>query len=300
VPLPPGKKALNSRWVLHIKPDMHPTHTRLNARLVAKGFEQTFGLDYTETYAPVITWSTLCLVIAICVTFGWPIYHVDVVTAFLNGKLTEEIYMHQAPGFEVPGKEYNVCRLNLSIYGLRQSPRTWNTEIDTYLQQKGWRCSSADPNMSYLWKGKSLVILLIYDDDLLLSGNDKTLIDQMKDQLSQNYHMKDLGLIKRYLGVDCLRLPSATIIHQSDFATKILQDAGLEHCKQLTVPLPPGISLTDQMNSIDFHQFKYCHTVGQLLYLTNTRPDMSYAVSYVSRFMSRPQQVHWNAVVSIL
>jgi hypothetical protein len=128
VELPPGHRALSARWVLRLKPDLNPTHTRLKARLVPKGYEQTFGIDYTKTFAPVIKWSTLRLVIALAAALGSIVTHMDVVTAFLNGKLTETIYMYQPPGFEVPGLEHLVCLLLRSIYGLNQSPRTWYFE----------------------------------------------------------------------------------------------------------------------------------------------------------------------------
>jgi hypothetical protein len=93
--LPPGRKSLHARWVLRLKPDLHPTHTRLKAGLIVKGYEQKFGIDYSETYAPVVRWSSLWLIIAIAAVFGWSIVHMDIVTAFLNGKLQETIYMHQ-------------------------------------------------------------------------------------------------------------------------------------------------------------------------------------------------------------
>jgi hypothetical protein len=88
---------------------MHLTHTRLKARLVAKGYEQTFGIDYDETFSPVIKWSTLCLIIALASCFGWPLIHLDVVTAFLNGKLVEVIYMYQPSSYAAKGKEHLVC-----------------------------------------------------------------------------------------------------------------------------------------------------------------------------------------------
>jgi hypothetical protein len=116
--LPPGKHALNPLWVFKSKPEVNPTRTRLKAQLVARGFEQKFGIDYNETFAPVVRWSTLRAMVALSVFLGWELNHMDVITAFLNGKLKEEIYMKQPPGFEVPGQEDKVCRLLRSLSGL--------------------------------------------------------------------------------------------------------------------------------------------------------------------------------------
>jgi hypothetical protein len=145
----------------------------------------------------------------------------DVVTAFLNGKLTDSIYMMQPPGFEVPGQEHLVCLLLRSIYGLKQSPRTWYFEIHLFLTKTGWICSTADPNLYFVWRGSSVVILLIYVDDLLLTGNDSQLISQLKSQLMSQYKMKDLGPITRYLGVEFSCNSDSIAIHQSQYALKI-------------------------------------------------------------------------------
>lgn len=124
-PLPLGQHALSSKWVYKTKPEMDDTRFRLKARLVARGFEQQFGVDFEETFAPVVKWSTLCSVIALSVALGWELHHMDIITAFLNGVLAETVYMKQPPGFAVPGSEHLVCCLRRSLYGLKQSPRTW-------------------------------------------------------------------------------------------------------------------------------------------------------------------------------
>jgi hypothetical protein len=292
VPLPSNCKALSARWVLWLKPDMHATYTRLKVFLVAKGYEQKYGIDYDENFAPVLKWSTLQLIIAIASCFGWPLVHLDVITAFLNGKLTEVIYMHQPPGYAVKGKENLVCRLLRSLYGLKQSPRTWYKEIDCYLQHCGWHQSSGDPSLYFPWKNQSIVILVIYVNDLLITGNDPVLIAHVKDQLQTKYCMKDLGALERYLGVQVHRSSTGVHLNQQDYALQILQDAKLQDCNSATVPLPPGTALSEHTDTLPFDQFQYFHVVGQLLYLTNTRPDLAYSVNYVSRFMSNPQVAH--------
>lgn len=148
--LPPSKRALSARWVYRAKPEVNPTHTRLKARLVARATEQRSGVDYEDTFAPVVERSTIRLIIALAAAHGWPITQMDVITAFLNGKLKELIYMVQPPGFELPGSEHLVCRLNRSIYGLKQSPRAWYEEIDQFLRSLGWVRSAADSNLYFI------------------------------------------------------------------------------------------------------------------------------------------------------
>lgn len=298
--LPNDRRALDSRWVLRVKHDLNPTHTRLKARLVAKGYEQQSGIDYGETFAPVVKWSTLRTIVAIAAACGWPISHLDVITAFLNGKLRETIYMRQPPGYELKGFEHLVCRLKRSIYGLKQSPRTWYEEIDKYLRTQGWNRSLADPNLYFIHNGEYITILLLYVDDLLVTGSDSAHIAAVKQQLQGKYKMKDLGEAQRYLGVDFHTSDQGILLHQKGYAEKVVADAGMADCKPASVPLPLGTSLADDSGTPSFDQNVYCHTVGQLLYLTNTRPDISYAVNYVSRFMAKPQLAHWQAVQHIV
>jgi hypothetical protein len=223
-----------------------------------------------------------------------------VTTAFLNGKLSETIYMFQPPGYEVKGKENLVCKLNRSIYGLKQSPRTWYHEIDLYLRNSGWQRSTADSNLYYTWRRSTIIIMVIYIDDLLITSSDTALIKSVQKELQSKYRMKDLGTVKRYLGVEFAFSKKGIMIHQNSYAHQILQDAGMGNCKISIIPLPTGTSLSDQTETADFDQFTYCHTVGKLLYLTNTRPDLSYSVNYISRFMAKPQVAHWQAVLQIL
>lgn len=162
---------------------------------MARGFEQQFGIDFDETFAPVVKWSTLRSVIALSVTLGWDVQHMDIVTAFLNGVLSETIYMKQPPGFEIRGSEHLVCHLRRSLYGLKQSPRTWYQEIDTYLRDSGWTRSMADPNLYFVRERGHLLILMLFVDDLLITGSDPKRIQQMKVLLGEKYQMKDLGAV---------------------------------------------------------------------------------------------------------
>lgn len=131
--LPPNRRVLSARWVLRTKSNLSPTHICLKARRIAKGFEQKPGLDYNNKIAPMVKWSTLRTIIALAIAMNWKPHHLDIITTFLNGLLQECIYMHQPPAFKVPGFEHLVCKLNRSLYGLKEIPRLWYREIDRHL-----------------------------------------------------------------------------------------------------------------------------------------------------------------------
>jgi hypothetical protein len=150
VPLPTDKRAISSRWVYKIKPGANGNPTRYKARLVARGFEQQDGIDFLDTFAPVVRWETIRILIAIAVHLNWPIHQLDVLTAFLNGILREDVYMHQPPGFITPGAEHLVCKLHKSLYGLRQSPRAWYARLHAALLEWHLIQSKSDPNLSHL------------------------------------------------------------------------------------------------------------------------------------------------------
>ncbi|CAM6116227.1 unnamed protein product [Calypogeia fissa] len=296
---PQDANILSAKWVLRTKID-HNNNIRYKARVVARGFEQRPGLDYDETFAPVVKWSTVRLIVALAAAFGYPLYHMDVVTAFLNGTLDELIYMLQPAGFEEPGKEHLVCKLNRSIYGLKQSPRVWYEEVDNFLRSIGCIRSKLDPNLYFTYESGHLVVLLLFVDDLLITGSNSIAIDAMKQTLSHKYEMKDLGPVKRYLGVDFHTTQEGIFLHQTSYARQILEDYQMQDCRPASTPLPEGQILSLETNTEAVDSTHYSQLVGKLIYLTTTRPDLSFAVNLISRYMSSPQHAHLTGAHHIL
>ncbi|CAM6115753.1 unnamed protein product [Calypogeia fissa] len=299
VPHPSGKDVLSCKWVLRDKLD-HEGNIKHKARIVARGNDQIEGVDYDETFAPVIKWSTVRLVIALAAAYGWPICHMDVVTAFLNGLLQEEIYMYQPAPFIEAGQEHLVCRLLRSIYGLKQSPRTWYAEIDNFLCSIGYTRSELNANLYYKVEDGLMVIILVFVDDLLITGSNAKLIEFIKIGLKQKYELKDLGPARCYLGVDIIKFHDGILLHQQHYAQQLVLDYGMENCRSPLVPLPEGLILESETNTPDIDRHSYCQLVGRLIFLTNTRPDLSFAVGLVSRFMHQPQQAHYDAAMHIV
>ena len=171
VDLPPSRRAITTKWVFKAKPNPNGTTAKLKARLVARGFQQRAGIDFTETFAPVAKTDTFQTLVAVCGHHGWPIYHLDVKSAFLNGEILEEVYVHQPQGFTEPDRESQVCLLKKTLYGLRQAPRVWHTKFDACLQDLGLVKSQFDPNLYIFHDGSLIAMLLLYVDDVYLAGS---------------------------------------------------------------------------------------------------------------------------------
>ena len=308
--VPPIKerKVVQCKWVYKIKEEPHGKK-RFKARLVAKGFQQKAGVDFTEIFAPVVKISTIRLVINLAASLDLHIEQMDVKTAFLHGDLEEEIYMSQPQGFEVKGKEDFVCRLKKSLYGLKQAPRQWYLRFDEFALKCGfYRCNF--DHCCYIMKNStSMIILLLYVDDMLLVGSNLHSIEMLKQTLAKEFAMKDLGEAKKILGIQIKRVRSEgkIFLSQEDYLKKVLKRFNMENCKSVSTPLAPHFKLSKQSSPSTMEEARemskvpYSSAVGSLMYaMICTRPDIAYAVGVVSRFMSCPGRDHWNAVKWIL
>eukprot|EP01018_Ginkgo_biloba_P001301 Gb_29290 [translate_table: standard] len=195
VKLPKEKEAIGCKWVFRMKYKVDGTIDKHKARLVEKGYTQKEGIDYEETFAPTTKMITIRLVLAIAAQLGWQVHQMDVKSAFLNGDLKEEVYMQQPEGFELKGKEKLVCKLNKPLYGLKQ-PHAWYIKIDEHLRGNSFQRSASDPNLYVKKKDGDLVILVVYVDDLVITGNSLKLIDKVKGDLGKAFEMTDLGLME--------------------------------------------------------------------------------------------------------
>ena len=202
VALPKGKKALPCKWVYKL--NSIPGHPKpaYKARLVVKGFKQEHGVDFDEVFSPVVKMTTLRLVLALVAQLDLYLYQMDVKTAFLHGDLHDEIYMEQPKGFAEHGREHLVCKLKKSLYGFKQAPREWYHKFDAFMQSQGYRKSAMDPCL-YTKKARddSLLILVLYVDDMLIAGKAHAKLDALKAQLKKSFEMKDLGQASHILGM---------------------------------------------------------------------------------------------------
>jgi transposase InsO family protein len=299
VDLPSGCRPIHAKWVYKLKSGADGTPT-YKARLVARGDEQVEGLDYQETFSPVVKWTTMRVLVSMAAQRNWDITHLDVKSAFLNGVLQEEVYLAQPPGFVKPGQEHLVCRLHKSLYGLRQSPRAWNERIDSFLHKVGLKAAVYDPSLYILQDGNFTVFLVIYVDDVMITGSHSSKIQWLIHLLCSTFDMTILGRLNLYLGVQFHVAPDGGILMSHyRYILKCLSDLGLTDCAGALVPMDPGTRLSSDMGAelVDPTYYRMC--VGKLLHLQNTRPDIAFAVGLLSRFMTSPQKPHLDAALYV-
>ena len=224
----------------------------------------------------------------------------DVVTAFLNRTLDEEIYMEIPDGFPEAGDPAKVCRINRALYGLKQAPKSWYSRIDTWFIKQGLKRSENDPNLYYSQTNGKYIIILLYVDDLLITGDDSTEISKLQSALQNEFEMTDLGQAKTYLGIELEYHPSGIFLHQRTYISKLLEKFNFQLCNPTKLPMDPKTKLQKNMGSPCVDPQLYRSLVGSLIYLTNTRSDICYAVSCVSRYMDQPEEIHFAAAKRIL
>ena len=202
VPLTPNMRVLGTKWIWKIKLNSDGSFDRLKARYVAKGFNQIAGLDFQETFSPVIKYSTVRLLLSIATMNGWHLKQLDVKNTFLHGPLAEPVYVSQPPDFEDPTFPNHVWKLNKALYGLRQAPRAWFNCLNSYLLHYGFTCSIADPSLFIYHHQDVIIILLLYVDDIILTGNSSNALDSFVHELSSRFNIKDLGRLHYFFGIE--------------------------------------------------------------------------------------------------
>ncbi|KAI3703060.1 hypothetical protein L6452_28815 [Arctium lappa] len=298
VPLPPGKKPIGSKWVFKIKTKSDGSIDRYKARLVAKGFNQEYGIDYEETFAPVARVTSVCSLLAIAATKQWPLFQIDVKNAFLNGDLSEEVYMTPPPGVRLP--QGHVCRLRKALYGLKKAPRAWFEKFSSTITSLGFAPSNYDLGLFTRTTEAGTILLLLYVDDMIITGSDSTGIANLKSSLSSCFEMKDLGSLHYFLGLEVLSDPSGLYLCQAKYTSDLLSKAGITDNKTASTPLEHNLHLAPNVGPPLRDPTLYRQLVGSLVYLTVTRPDIAYVVHTVSQFMSAPCSDHYAAVLLIL
>ena len=294
--LPPDKKCIGSQWVFRVKLKADGTLECYKARLVALGNHQDEGLDYKETFAPVAKLTTMRLLLDIAAKHQYEVHQMDVHNAFLHGDLEEEVYMRPPPGFTAPGDK-RVCRLQKSIYGLKQSPRCWFAKLANALLEYGFKQSRSDYSLFVFHHGGVSVQILVYVDDLMITGNSPSAIQEFKNYLSTCFHMKDLGQAKYFLGLEIARSPAGIYLCQQKYALDIVTEDGLLGCKPAGSPIDQNHRLALAKSPPMTNPEKYRRLVGRLIYLSFTRPDLSYAIHILSQFMQKPKEDHWFAAL---
>ncbi|GJV17454.1 putative ribonuclease H-like domain-containing protein [Tanacetum coccineum] len=235
--LPLGKKTVGCRWVFTIKYKPDGTIERYKARLVAKGHTQTYGIDYSETFSPVAKINTIRVLISIAANKGWPLHQFDVKNDFLHRELKEEIYMEAPRGFTDSFGEREACLLKKSLYRLKQSPRAWFERFILAIKYYGFKQSNSDHTLFLKQRGNLITGLIIYVDDMIITGNNKEEITKLKKNLFTEFEMKDLGRLKYFLGIEVLRSKQRIFMYQKKYVLDLLAEIGMVDCKPADTPM---------------------------------------------------------------
>ena len=210
--LPKDSKRVGCKWVFKTKRDSKGNVERYKARLVAKGYTQKDGIDYKETFSLVSRKDSLRIVMDLVAHFDLELHQMDVKTAFLNGDLEEEVYMDQPQGFEATSKRNLVCRLKKSIYGLKQASKQWYLKFNDIVLSYGFVEMTVDQCIYMKVVGRKFIILVLYVDDILLAASDHGLLHDVKNYLSSNFEMKDMGEASYVIGIEIFRDRSQGIL----------------------------------------------------------------------------------------
>lgn len=297
--LPDGPKPIACRWVFKTKRNKDGT-VKFKARLVVKGYLQRHGIDFDDTYAPVARLTTLRVLLSLAATHGWLVTHMDVVAAFLNPKIDRETYImlpHGTPG----GLANRIAKLQKALYGLRQSPRLWHIEINTFLQSLGLQVSTNDPG---LYIGARVIVILYVDDILLfdIAGGAAAI----RTALTKRFRMTDLGKASRFLGLEITQCPTNGItVGQTEYITSMLKRYRMTNATTVSMPMDPTTHLfsysVDDKNADADRINQYQSIVGSLMYAAlGTRPDISHSVAILSKYSAAPLSMHVTAALRVL
>jgi hypothetical protein len=297
---PPHHNIIRNKWVYKIKCKADGSIERFKARLVAKGFDQLSGIDYTETFSPVIKPSTIRVILVLAVHFDWEIRQLDVSNAFLQGSLAEEVYMEQPQGFVDKHNSGLVCRLHKAIYGLKQAPRAWFTRLSCFLLDLGFVASLVDTSLFIYSHGQVNLYMLVYVDDIILTGTHPSLIAAVIGKLQQEFPLKDLGPLHYFLGIQVTRHNHSIHLCQQKYISELLAKAHMNEAKPATTPCSSGSKLSRHDGEPLPDPTPYRQLVGALQYCTLTRLEIAYSVNQLCQHLHNPSSTHWTAAKRVL
>lgn len=298
---------MKTKWVYLNKTDAQGDITRKRARLVAKGFSQRYGIDYDEVFSPVAKYSTVRFILAMVAQEDLDMLQLDFKAAVLNGELEEEIYMEQPAGYINASHPDFVYQLLHAICGLKPASRTWHKLCDTFLKSIGFEQSKADSTFYMLVISGDTVYILVYVYDMLLVDASRSSLAAVADTIGKFFEIKIETKVAKFLGivVERYKEKGEIQIHSATLIEHMLETFNMQNCRGVSNPLAPGTALPklDQTEKKceSHNQMPYRQRVGSLLHLANTTgPDIAFATGYLSRFLEKPGDEHWQAAKLVL
>ncbi|GJR67524.1 retrovirus-related pol polyprotein from transposon TNT 1-94 [Tanacetum coccineum] len=276
---------------------INPFCTRVQE--IAKGYAQEEGIDFEESFAPVARLEAVRIFVAYAAHKSFPIYQMDVKTAFLNGPLKEEVYVAQPEGFVDPDHPEKVYLLRKALYGLKQAPRAWYDELSNFLMSKGFTKGTIDPTLFKIKYGEDILLVQIYVDDIIFGSTNPKYSKRFEKLMHSRFEMSLMGEMKFFLGLQIHQSPKGIFINQAKYALEILKKHNMDNCHSIGTPLATKPKLDVDLSGEPVDQSDYRSKIGSLMYLTSSRPDIVQAVCYCARYQARPTQKHLKEVKRI-
>jgi hypothetical protein len=280
----PKQNVVGTKWVFHNKQDEFRVVTRNKARLVAKGYSQVKGLDFEETFAPVARLESIRILLAYATHHDFNLYQMDVICAFLNGSIMEEVYVEQPLGFEEQEYPNHVYKLYKVLYGLNQAPRAWNECRRDFLTQNGFKIGKANSTLFTRKVGKDLFVYQIYVDDIIFYSTNQSFCDEFSKIMTDRFEMSMMGELKFFLGFQIKQLKDGTFLSQTKYTHDILKKFDMNKAKLIKTSMGTNGHLDLDMGGKSVNQKVYRSIIGSLLYLCASRPDIMLSVCMCTRF----------------
>ncbi|KAK1384246.1 hypothetical protein POM88_021981 [Heracleum sosnowskyi] len=298
VPRPKNRSIVGTKWVFRNKTDSEGVITRNKARLVAKGYSQQEGIDYDETFAPVARLEAIRIFLAYVAHKKFKVFQMDVKSVFLNGKLEEEVFVEQPPGFVDPKHPDYVYRLDKALYGLKQAPRAWYETLAQNLLESGFTRGTIDKTLFYFNSGDDLLLVQIYVDDIIFGSTNDKLCKKFAKLMQSRYQMSMMGELSYFLGLQVKQTDDGIFINQAKYTRNLLKKFGMLDSSSAPTPMATATKL-DKDTGATVDMTTYRGMIGSLLYLTASRPDIMYATCLCARFQADPREPHLTAVKRI-
>ncbi|GJW24909.1 putative ribonuclease H-like domain-containing protein [Tanacetum coccineum] len=285
--------------LLQNKKDERGIVVRNKARLVAQGYTQEEGIDYDEVFAPVARIEAIRLFLAYASFMNFVVYQMDVKSAFLYGKIEEEVYVCQPPGFEDPEFPDRVYKVEKALYGLHQAPRAWYETLSTYLLENGFQRGTIDKTL-FIKKVKGDILLVqIYVDDIIFGSTKKELCTEFEKLMHKKFQMSSMGELTFFLGLQVMQKEDGIFISQDKYMDEILKKFGFSTVRITSTPMKNSKPLLKDAEAEDVDVHLYRSIIRSLMYLTSLRPDIMFVVCACARFQVTPKVSHLHAMKRI-
>jgi len=296
VPCPAEHNIIGTKWIFKNKTDDHGTVVRNKARLVAHGYTQIEGIDFDETFALVARLESIIILLSIACHLRFKLYQMDVKSVFLNGVLQEEVYVEQPKGFQDPHHPHHVYKLKKALYGLKQAPRAWYERLTTYLLAKGFTRGQADRTLFIRQQGTHKLIAQIYVDDIIFGATLDSLPHEFSEEMKQEFEMSMIGELNYFLGPQVKQTAEGIFISQSKYAKDLVKRFGLDGKSRART----NVKISSDLAGKSVDPSLYRSMIGSLLYLTASRPDITFSVGVCARFQANPKESNLTAVKRII